>query len=104
MSPYITFKDTDKNGEMQLFILQMTYPHYMGYISYYPSAEVLTQVPITGHNLYLNFYGTIRGIYIPAHPGVSDEIESVFHSMALWFYANRIQTDPKRYKKWIIHP
>jgi hypothetical protein len=102
MSPFVTFKDLDNSGVMQYYILQRDYPHYLGRIAYYPTGGSICEVPVSGHNLYVSFNGTIRGNFIPAYPKVEEEITAVFHAMALWFYANRIVPDPKRYKKWLI--
>lgn len=102
MSPFITFKDLNAEGELQLFVLQRDYPHFVGTITYYPSANAIVQVPISGHNLYMTYYSTLRGNFIPLSNNIDIEMESIFHSMALWFYKNRIEIDPKRYKKWLI--
>lgn len=103
MSPFITFKDLDGSGVMQYYILQRDYPHYVGRIAYYPTGGSICEVPITGHNLYVSFAGVLRGHFVPVYPKVEEEINVVFHAMALWFYTNRIVVDPKRYKKWSIH-
>src|ERR1700677_1075570 len=102
MSPFITFKEEDKFGVLQYYILQRAYPHYLGVVAYYPTGEAICQVPVTAHHLYVTFAGVLRGNYIPAHQGVEIEIEPVFHAMALWFYDQRIMKDPKRYKKWQV--
>jgi hypothetical protein len=104
MNPFVTFKDTDKKGELQYYILQREYPHYVGQITYYPSGEAICQVPVSGHNLYVTFAGVLRGNYIPAYPKVNEEITAITHAMALWFYSKRVAIDPKRYKKWAIKP
>ena len=103
MSPYITFKDFDSNGELQYYILQREYPHYCGVVAYLPIADSICQIPVTAHHLYITFAGTIRGNFALAHPQMEKEIYFIFHSMMLWFYQNRIVKDPKRYKKWLIH-
>ena|ERR1700722_11856088 len=103
MSPFVTFKDNDSAGILQYYILQREYPHYVGQITYYPKGGAICEVPVTAHNLYVSFAGVLRGNYLPAFPKVEEEINQVFHAMALWFYANRIVPDPKRYKKWLIH-
>lgn len=102
MSPFITFRDTDSNGELTLFVLQRDYPHFVGVLATYPSGKAVVEVPISGHNLYMRYYGTLRGNFIPLSNHIDLEMESVFHAMALWFYSERIMKDPKRYKKWAI--
>jgi len=104
MSPYITYKDTNKNGDLCLYILQREFPHYQGVICYLPIHDSICCIPIAGHNLYLAFAGTIRGNYIMSNPEYEKQVGLIFESMAAWFYENRIRTDPKRYKKWAIHP
>lgn len=102
MSPFVTFRDTDSGGVMQYYILQRAYPHYVAKITYYPTGGSICEVPVTGHNLFVSFSGCLRGNYVPAYPKVEEEINAVFHAMALWFYENRILADEKRYKKWQI--
>jgi hypothetical protein len=102
MSPYITFRDHDSKGELQYYILQRDYPHFCGRVDYFPSTEPLCQVPVTGHHLYISYAGTLRGNIAPVHEQFEREILFVFHSMALWFYSERIMKDPKRYRKWLV--
>ncbi len=102
MSPFVTYKDTDKEGNLQLYILQRAFPHYCGILSYIPVGDAICCIPLSGHNLWINYAGLLRGNFIPSYNDASKEIESVFHSMALWFYSERILVDPKRYKKWLI--
>ena len=103
MSPFVTFRDTDKAGVMQYYILQRAYPHFLGVITYYPTGETIYQTPVAGHHLYVTFNGVLRGNFLPAHQGVETEIQVVFEAMALWFYSERIMKDPKKYKKFMIH-
>jgi|ERR1700743_1312245 len=102
MSPYITFKDENKSGELLLYVLQREFPHYCAYLSYHPVEGVINQVPISGHNLFLVFSGTIRGPYIPSYQDTLKEIEYIMADMSKWFYEFRILADLKRYKKWAI--
>ena len=102
MQPFITFKDIDKNDIDIYYILQRDFPHYLGAICYQPMADSICCVPVAGHNLWITFMGTIRGNYVPSYPDAIKEIEIIFVSMANWFYVNRIQKEPKRYKKWAI--
>ena len=101
MSPYITFKDY-KGEDLVLYILQRDFPHYCASLSYLPISGSMGCVPISGHNLWLNFEGTIRGNYAPAFNDVLIQIEITLADMARWFYLNRVAPDPKRYKKWAI--
>lgn len=103
MSPFITFRDTDKNNTLQYYILQREYPHYLAVISDHPVINKLGQSAVASHNLYIVHVGTLRGInLIPAQNKVWEEIQSVCDQMAEWFYIHRILPDQKKYKKWRI--
>ncbi len=101
-SKYISFRDNDSKGELQYYILQRDYPHYVARISYKPSTESLMCVPVTDHLLWLIFDGVLAGNYIPAHPSVKQELAEVFFNMATWFYSNRIVGNESKYKKWRV--
>lgn len=102
MNPFISFRDKDKTGELQYYLLQREYPHFVGRLDYAPLTGQIYQVPVAGHHLYITFAGTLRGNLIPSYTNIEQEIGSVFESMAVWFYHNRIKPEPKRYKKWAI--
>lgn len=102
MNPFITFRDKDKNNELQYYILQREFPHFCGLISHYPKEGDLANQSISGYSLWITFSGTIRGQIIPSYTNIAKEINSVFESMASWFYANRILTDKKRFEKFKI--
>lgn len=102
MSPYITFRDQNKQGDLVLYILQRDFPHYVASLVYIPIADSPCCIPISGHNLWVNFEGTLRGRFIPSHNDVPREIQAVFESMALWFYSERVMADSKRYKRFKI--
>lgn len=102
MEPYITFKDTDNQGELQYYILQRKFPHYIARIAYKPSDTALFYISISGHHLYVTYAGTLQGNFLPGYKDAVEEMESVMTNMAEWFYANRVAIDLKKYKKWII--
>jgi hypothetical protein len=102
MSPYITFKDQDKTGELQFYILQRDFPHYCAILSFHPIPEPMAIAPISGHNLWLIGVGTIRGLYIPSYQDTFQQFQATIESMASWFYSERILKEPKRYRKWLI--
>lgn len=102
MSPYITFKDSDKNGDLQLHILQRDFPHYCAVLSSHPVVNAIAQIPVAGHNLWIVGIGTIRGYYLPSYPDAVDQFEIEVQKMAAWFYEHRILVDKKRYRKWLI--
>ena len=104
MSPFVTYRDTDKAGQLQYYILQRAFPHYTGLISDRIIDGSILQVPVTRHNLYITFAGCLRGNYIAAYDGWEKHMTEIFHQMAAWYYENRILTNPKKFKRWAIAP
>ena len=82
MNQFITFREEDKNGELQYYILQRDHPHYVGFITPIPNEESLQSSPIPGYNLYVQFSGTLRGNFIQMNPSYSSELMSVYNDMA----------------------
>jgi hypothetical protein len=103
MIPFFTCREEDENGKLQYYILQKAFPHYVGLLSEIP-IKFKISTPITAHNLWVVFDGSIRGNFIPSYRGVEDEIAMVINDMSLWFYENRILKEPKKYKKWHLPP
>lgn len=103
MKPFITFRDNDKEGNLQYYILQRDFPHFIGVISSVPVSGTW-QHPIAGHHLWVVFNGTLRGNSIPNYRDISVEIDVVLSNMAVWFHAERILLDEKRFKKFKIQP
>lgn len=101
MNPYITFRDKDKEGNLQYYILQREFPHYIGLISEYPKAGNWYSA-IAGHNLWVLFGGTLRGNMVPGYQNLEAGIQVIMDGMALWYLENRILPDEKRYKKFKI--
>jgi hypothetical protein len=101
MIPYITYRE-EKEGNLLYYILQKEHPHYVGVIAYGP-IENKIQIPITEHNLYVTFAGTIRGNFIPSYRDVVNQIEQTMTSMAIWYYENRILKEPKKYSKFKLN-
>lgn len=101
MIPFITFREPDDNGAVQYYILQREFPHYVAVVKNVPHGNIVN-APISGYYLWVCFAGTLRGNMIPAFPDVYKEMESVFTSMAEWYFVNRINSNPKKYKKWKI--
>ena len=100
MSPYITYRELDNAGELQYYILQRDFPHYIGLISTYPKENIILPIQITGYYLWVNFDGTLRGDLIPNYRNISEDIKFVINEMAIWYYANRIVPKHKKYKKF----
>lgn len=102
MQQFITYRELDKNGELQYYILQKEFPHYVCYISTVKKENVISQWAVSEYNLYVIFCGTIRGNFIPSYKNIAEEIDSVVLSMANWYKENRILTNQKRYEKFKI--
>jgi len=102
MKPFITFREEDEQGELQYYILQKAFPHYLGRIVSQKLESNLMQKPVSGYNLYVVFNGSLRGNLVPAFKDVYEEIENVFHAMADYFYRERILKEEKKYQKWKI--
>lgn len=102
MNPYITFRDRDKNGELKYYILQREFPHYLCVISGMPEKLFVAASAVAGYNLYIVFSGSLRGGLIPSYKNVDKEIMLVMEDMALWYYANRILMEEKKFKKFKI--
>ena len=99
MSPFITYRDIEE-GELQYYILQREFPHYVGIISTYPKTNFIESMPVTGYNLWIIFDGTIKGSVIPSYKNVYVDITSALNEMSNWYYANRIVPQEKKYKKF----
>jgi hypothetical protein len=102
MSPYITYRDTDKSGVLQYFILQRKFPHYQAVILDRPKDGAIVCMPIPGYQLYVTFAGTIQGNYVLSKADLQQELQTVFEQMTDWYYKERILTDQKKYKKFKI--
>jgi hypothetical protein len=99
--PYITYREPDSEGKLQYYILQKRFPHFVGKIIETPKIS-LVLVPIAGYSLYVCWAGTLMGNLIPNHRNIEEEIKDSFVKMAEWFYQERILTEPKKYKKWLL--
>jgi hypothetical protein len=101
MSPYITFRDINKKGELSYYILQRAYPHYVFEITTIPEDSFfINNMPITNYYMWLKFDGTILGDFIPSYKNVYDEINEIMFNASNWFYENRICTNESKYKKF----
>ena len=100
MAPYITFREHDASGDLQYYILQRAFPHYIGIVLTNPHYKSILKVPIAGYEMMVGFAGTLRGNVVPSYKNIMKEIEAVYHDMAIWYLENRINTNPQKYKKW----
>jgi hypothetical protein len=99
--PYITYRE-DAEEQPRYYILQKAEPNVIGSLSTIPKSEIVGAIPVTAHNLWVVFAGTLRGNMIPARKGIKEEIESILASMSAWYYENRILKEPKKYIKFKI--
>lgn len=99
MEPFITYRDTDKNNELQYYILQRAFPHFQGMILTYPKEGAIAEAIVSGYNMFVSYAGTISGNYILSKRDIDAECQFVMQKMAEWFYINRISKEPKKYKK-----
>lgn len=102
MEPYITFRDTDKNGELQYYVLQGVFPHFVGIVLNHPKEGAIAEASVLNYHIYISFGGTIQGNYILSKKDINKELQQTMQSMADWFYKSRILVEPKRFKKWAI--
>ena len=102
MTPYITYRDIDERGELQYYILQRDFPHFIGVISPIPKMEFIPAIAISNYNLWVVFNWTLRGRMIPSYKEIEKEIVQQMSNMAEWYYENRILIEPKKYKKFKI--
>jgi hypothetical protein len=103
MQPYLTYMEQNGEGEAQYFILQKDHPHFKAVITYTPlEGRLIPAVHVKGYNLWLNFSGVLRGNFVPSYKDVDKEVEATLQAMAIWFYKNRVEKEPKKYKKWKV--
>jgi hypothetical protein len=100
MQKYITFRDFDDVGELRYYILQKDYPHYISAISTLPKQSLISSIQITNYYLWIEFMGTLRGSLVPNYRNITEDIKFVVNDMAIWYYANRIVPNEKKYKKF----
>ena len=98
--PFITFREPDKDGSMQYFILQKEFPHFLARLVYAPVTGSLSCQPISDYKLWVSCEGSIRGRMIPNYVNIKEEMDTIIYMMTNWFYAERIMMDEKRFKKF----
>lgn len=97
---YISYRENDEDGELQYYILQRDFPHYIGLISTYPKDSIVPSIQITNYYLWVVFNGSLRGSLIPGYKNIEKDIKFVLNDMAIWYYAYRIVPNEKKYKKF----
>lgn len=100
MNNFITFREGDKD-ELKYYILQREFPHIIGKIDNYPNRKSLSNYPVAGYGLFINFETTLSG-GIPSYKNILEEINIVVSQMAIWFLVNRINGNERKYEKFKI--
>lgn len=102
MTKFVTYRDVDIDNNLQYFVLQKDFPHFVGMICPIPKIELVPAIAISNYNLWMVFNYTLRGKMIPSYKNIEQEILQVMSDMAEWYYENRILTEPKKFKKFKI--
>jgi hypothetical protein len=98
--PYITFREPDKQGNLQYYILQKQYPFFIGIIAVRPTERII-EVPIAGYNLWVAFDGTLMsGNMIPIERTIVETMQGEYENMAKWYLEHRILKDEKKFAKF----
>lgn len=100
---FITYRDTDENGNLQYYVVQKDFPHIQALITAYDKNYIFPSIPISGYSLYVSFDGTLSGKRVPAYREIQHDIVSVMNEMSEWYLNNRILPDKGRYKKFKIN-
>ena len=100
---YITYRELNKEGEHEYYILQKDFPHFCGLISTSPKEVFVPPSVVSGYNLWIVFNGCLRGFVMPSYNGIDNEIMSILEDMAVWFYENRIVINEKKFKKFKLN-
>jgi hypothetical protein len=85
------------------YILQRSFPHFVGRLVTYPKEGAIVNQAISGYNLWITFEGTLRGNIVPNYRNIIDEINEAFFDMAAWFYTEKIILDKQTYQKYKIN-
>ena len=101
MEKFITFRE-DENQKPSYYILQKEFPHFLGRLVDNPYYKSLVNAPVPQTKLYVAIIGTLRGSLIPAYQNVDEEIKTVALDMAYWYFENRVNTNPQKFKRWLL--
>lgn len=97
VSRYITYREGEEDAGY--FILQKDYPHFVAEIKDMVNEGDWCTEQIDGYNLWVVFSGIINGRYVPSNYEY-EEILAVMRDMSLWYLANRVSKNEKKYKKF----
>ena len=86
LPPYITFKHEC------VYVCQTSEPHYISAVVQEP-----TEYWVQGYRLWLKFAGSLGGNRLV----FGDDLDLIVQPM-LDFYVAKVQSDPSRYKKFIM--
>jgi hypothetical protein len=103
MTPFITYREPDKDGILQYYILQKEFPHMVGVLKTQPDTRKIAWAAVPGYSLWVCFNGTLRGNLVPSYPDIAVQTTFIIMEMANWFREQRINADSKKYKKYKIY-
>lgn len=101
MRKYIIFKEQETDGP-RFYILQRNHPHFVGAIVDNPYYKSILKVPVPQTMFYIAYHSLLRGNLFPVYQGVDAEMKDTFVDMAMWYYKEVIEPNPKKYKKWLL--
>ena len=103
MQPFITYREENDKGVLCYYILQKSFPHYVGVIVSIPDFDALVNAPLPECNLYVSYGGCLHGNVVPSYSNSDAERDAIFYAMAEWYYWNRVKKEPKKYEKFKIN-
>ncbi len=103
MQPFITYREENEEGVLCYYILQKSFPHYVGVVVSRPDFDALVNAPLPEYNLYVSYGGCLIGNVVPSYSNSDAERDAIFYAMAEWYYWNRIKKEPKKYEKFKIN-
>ena len=101
MEGFITYREDD-GGVPSYYILQKAFPHFVGRLVDNPYFSSLLNAPVPHTKLYVAMTGTLRGNTVPSYQNIQEQIKAAALDMALWYYENRILTNPKKFQRWLL--
>lgn len=102
MIHFITYREPDEKGELQYYILQKEFPHFIGRLVNKPIEGAIINSAVPSYNLWITFNFTLRGNVIPSYKNIITEIEIIYSNMANWFHNERILLEEKKFYRFKI--
>ena len=86
MQPFITYREENDEGVLCYYILQKSFPHYVGVIVGMPIFDAIVNAPLPEYNLYVSYAGCLHGNVVPSYSNSDAERDAIFYAMAEWYY------------------